>query len=141
MRLPRAINALLLSLLLLFVQQVGATHILWHALVGQDQQHDKHVPHSPACGYCSAYVQMGGALVSVFHLFTDIDISGGIVLFVTIALRLSHPLTAFARGPPGILREIPQAVPFKTCSLIYFEELLNLITSFYGTGGNRIICN
>ncbi|MDP1637416.1 MAG: hypothetical protein Q8L62_04935 [Candidatus Nitrotoga sp.] len=105
MQFSRAFIPLLLTLLLLFAQQSGAAHALHHALAKQDQQHDKHAPHSATCGYCAAYAQLGGALGSASHFFTVTGIPGGTVRFVALTLRSSHPLTAIARGPPALLQE------------------------------------
>jgi hypothetical protein len=80
-------------------------HALRHALAEQNQQHDKHAPHSSTCGYCSAYTQLGGALGSSSHFFAATSIPSGTVRFVAITLLTSHPLTAIARGPPVLLQE------------------------------------
>jgi len=106
MRLSRALFPLLLTLLLFFAQQGGAMHALHHALAEQNQQHDKHAPHSSTCGYCSAYTQLGGALGSSSHFFAATSIPSGTIRFVAITLLTSHPLTAIARGPPVLLQEI-----------------------------------
>ena len=106
MQFPRALFPLLLTLLLLFAQQGGAMHALHHALAEHDQQHDKHTPHSSACGYCAAYTQLGGVLGSSSHSFAVIAIPSETVRFNTITFRSTQPLIAVARGPPGILQEI-----------------------------------
>lgn len=105
MQFSRAIFPLLLTLLLLFAQQGGAMHALHHALADQGQQHDKHTPHSSACGYCAAYTQLGGVLNSSSHSFLVIAIPSGTVRFNTITFRSNQPLVAIARGPPGLLQE------------------------------------
>ena len=106
MHYPRALLPLLLTLLLLFSQQGGAIHALHHALAEQNQQHDKHTPHSSACGYCAAYTQLGGVLGSSSHSFAVIAIPSGTIQFNTIPFRSNQPLIAVARGPPGLLQEI-----------------------------------
>jgi hypothetical protein len=103
---PRAILPLLLTLLLLLAQQGGAVHALRHALADQQQQHDKHIPHSSACGYCAAYTQLGGVLGSSSHSFLVIAIPSGTVRFNTITFRSNQSLAAVARGPPGFLQKI-----------------------------------
>ena len=106
MQFSRAIFPLLLTLLLLFAQQGGAMHALHHVLAEHDQQHDKHTPHSSACGYCAAYTQLGGVLGSSPHSFAVIAIPNGTVRFNSISFRSNQPLIAVARGPPGLLQEI-----------------------------------
>jgi hypothetical protein len=106
MQFPRAVFPLLLTLLLLFAQQGGAMHALHHALAEHDQQHDKHIPHSSACGYCAAYTQLGGVLSSSSHSFSVIAIPSGTVRFNTITFRSNQPLVAVARGPPDLLQDI-----------------------------------
>ncbi len=107
MHYPRALLPLLLTLLLFFAQQGGAIHALHHALAEQSQQgHDKHTPHSSACGYCAAYTQLGGVLGSAPPFFSVIAIPSGTVRFNTITFRSNQPLIAVARGPPGLLQEI-----------------------------------
>ena len=81
-------------------------HALRHALAEQDQQHDKHVPHSSACGYCAAYTQLGGVLGSPSHSFAVVAIPSGTVGYNTITFRYIHPPLAIARGPPALLQEI-----------------------------------
>ncbi len=109
MKFSRAIFPLLLTLLLLLAQQGGAMHALHHALAEQgqehDKQHDKHTPHSSACGYCAAYTQLGGVLGSSSHSFLVIAIPSGTVRFNTITFRSNQPLVAVARGPPALLLE------------------------------------
>jgi hypothetical protein len=107
MQFSRAFFPLLLTLLLLFAQQGGAMHALHHALAEHDQQkHDKHAPHSSACGYCAAYTQLGGVLGSPPASFAVTAIPSGMVRFNSIAFRSNQPLVAAARGPPGFLQEI-----------------------------------
>jgi hypothetical protein len=107
MQFTRAFFPLLLTLLLLFAQQGGAMHALHHALAEHDQQeHDKHTPHSSACGYCAAYTQLGGVLGSSPPAFVVTSIPSGTVRFDTIIFRSNQPLIAAARGPPGFLQEI-----------------------------------
>src|SRR5665647_137843 len=92
MQFPRAIFPLLLTLLLLLTQQGGAMHAVRHALAEHDQQHDKHIPHSSACGYCAAYTQLGGVLGSSSQSFSVIAIPSGTVRFNTITFRSNQPL-------------------------------------------------
>jgi hypothetical protein len=106
MQFSRVFFPLLLTLLLLFAQQGGAMHALHHALVEHDQQHDKHTPHSSACGYCAAYTQLGGVLGSPPASFAITAIPSGTVRFNSITFRSNQPLVAAARGPPGFLQEI-----------------------------------
>jgi hypothetical protein len=106
MQFSRALFPLLLTFLLLFAQQGGAMHALRHALAEQHQQHDKHTPHSSACGYCAAYTQMGGVLGSSSHFLAVTAIPSGTVRFSTITFRSNHLLIAIARGPPVLLQEI-----------------------------------
>ena len=63
MKSPRFISPILLALVLLFAQQAGVMHTLSHTLSEQEQQ-NKQLPHSPACGQCAAYTQMGSVLNS-----------------------------------------------------------------------------
>ncbi|CAH1906147.1 conserved exported hypothetical protein [Candidatus Nitrotoga sp. HW29] len=106
MQFSRAFFPLLLTLLLLFAQQGGAMHALHHALVENGQQHDKHAPHSSACGYCAAYTQLGGVLGSTPPAFTVTAIPSGTVWFSIITFRSNQPLIAVARGPPNFLQKI-----------------------------------
>lgn len=106
MQFSRAFFPLLLTLLLLFAQQSGAAHALHHALAKQDQQHDKHAPHSATCGYCAAYAQLGGVLGSASHSFAVIAIPNETVRFDPISFSSNQPLIAVARGPPALLQEI-----------------------------------
>ncbi|CAH1072010.1 DUF2946 family protein [Candidatus Nitrotoga sp. 1052] len=106
MQFSRALFPLLLTLLLLFAQQGGAMHALRHALAEHDQQHDKHAPHSSACGHCAAYTQLGGVLSSSSHSFGVIAIPNGTIQLNTIPFRSNQPLIVVARGPPGLLQEI-----------------------------------
>lgn len=104
MQFSRAFFPLLLTLLLFFAQQGGAMHALHHALVEHDAKHDKHTPHSSACGYCAAYTQLGGVLGSSSPSFAVIAIPSGTVWFNTITFRSNQPLIAVARGPPDFLQ-------------------------------------
>ena len=106
MQFSRAFFPLFLTLLLLFAQQGGAMHALHHALAEHGQQHDKHTPHSSACGYCAVYTQLGGVLGSSPPSFAVTAIPSGTVWFNTITFRSNQPLIAVARGPPGFLQEI-----------------------------------
>ena len=105
MQFSRALFPLLLTLLLLLAQQGGAMHALRHALAEHGQQHDKHIPHSSACGYCAAYTQLGGVLGSASHSFSVIAIPSETVQSITITFRSNQPLVAVARGPPSLLQE------------------------------------
>lgn len=106
MQFSRAFFPLLLTLLLLCAQQGGAMHALRHALAEQDQQHDKHTPHSATCGYCAAYAQLGGVLGSSPHSFAVTTIPSETVRFNSNTFRSTQPLVAVARGPPGFLQKI-----------------------------------
>ncbi|CAG9932579.1 DUF2946 family protein [Candidatus Nitrotoga arctica] len=106
MQFSRALFPLFLTLLLLFAQQGGAMHALHHALAEHGQQHDKHTPHSSACGYCAAYTQLGGVFGSSPPAFAVTVIPSGTVWFNTITFRSNQPLIAVARGPPDFLQEI-----------------------------------
>ena len=106
MRLFRAIFPLFLTLLLLFSQQGGAMHALRHTLADHDQQHEKHMPHSSACGYCAAYTQLGSVLGSSSISFSVVAITGEVVWFDAIAFRSNQPLVVVARGPPSFLQKI-----------------------------------
>ncbi|MDQ3268089.1 MAG: hypothetical protein M3P47_05115, partial [Pseudomonadota bacterium] len=97
MHYPRALFPLLLTLLLLFfAQQGGAMHALHHALAEHGQQHDKHPPHSSACGHCAAYMQLGSVLCSAFHSFAVPALPHGTILFSAITFRSNQPLIAVA---------------------------------------------
>ncbi|WP_173051901.1 DUF2946 family protein [Candidatus Nitrotoga sp. AM1P] len=106
MQFSRAFFPLLLTLLLFFAQQGGTMHALQHALAEHGQQHDKHTPHSSACGYCAAYTQLGGVLGSSPPSFAVTVIPSGTVWFNAITFRSNQPLIAVARGPPDFLQEI-----------------------------------
>ena len=99
MKLTRLIFPLLLALTLLFALQTGAMHALSHALAAQAQQDEK-APHSPACGQCAAYTQLGSALNSAAPSFLLITVPAALALYVAIALRSTQIPTAVARGPP-----------------------------------------
>ncbi|MDP1678823.1 MAG: hypothetical protein Q8L02_01635 [Candidatus Nitrotoga sp.] len=106
MQFHRTLFPLLLTLLLLLAQQGGAMHALRHALAEHDQHHDKHTPHSSACGHCAAYTQLGGVLGSSPHSFAVTTIPSETVRFNSTTFRSNQPLIAVARGPPGLLQEI-----------------------------------
>ncbi|RFC37312.1 MAG: hypothetical protein DID90_2727553230 [Candidatus Nitrotoga sp. LAW] len=104
MQFSRVFFPLLLTLLLLFAQQSGAAHALHHALAKQDQQHDKHAPHSAACGHCAAYTQLGGVLGSSPLSFAVTAIPSETVRFDAISFSSNQPFIAIARGPPSIFQ-------------------------------------
>ena len=106
MRHYRALFPLLLTFLLLFAQQSGFVHVLNHVAVEQGQQQDKHAPHSSACGYCAAYTQIGSAIGSSSSPFTVILLPSGTVQSRVVAFASVQPVTAIARGPPGLLQKI-----------------------------------
>ncbi len=105
MQLTRVIFPLLLALTLLFAQQAGAMHALSHALAEQAQQDEKAL-HSPACGQCAAYTQLGSALNSVAPAFLLITIPAAIALYIASAFRSTQLPAAVARGPPALLQKI-----------------------------------
>jgi hypothetical protein len=95
---------LLLALVLLFAQQVGAAHALRHALEDlTPQQEDKQVPHSDVCEQCANYLQLGSALNVGAYEFTPLIVSSETIQHRVILLRSVHTLPAVARGPPYLL--------------------------------------
>ena len=105
MQFSRALFPILITLLLFFAQQGGAMHALSHVLAEHDQPYDQQAPHSSACGHCAAYTQLGGVLGSTYLSFAVIDFPSETVRFNPATLHSNQPLTAFARGPPGVLQE------------------------------------
>ncbi len=105
MKLSRILFPLLLALTLLFALQTGGMHALSHALEEQAHQDEK-APHSPACGQCAAYTQLGSALNSTAPAFLLVSVPDAMALYVASAFRSTQPPAAVARGPPALLQEI-----------------------------------
>ena len=99
MKSPRFISPILLALVLLFAQQAGVMHTLSHTLSEQEQQ-NKQLPHSPACGQCAAYTQMGSVLNSTASSFLLVTVPAALALYVASAFRSIQLPAAVARGPP-----------------------------------------
>ncbi len=105
MQLSRVLFPLLLALTLLFALQTGGMHALGHALEAQEQ-HQKELPHSPACGQCAAYTQLGSALNSTAPAFLLVSVPTAMALYVASTFRSTQLPAAVARGPPALLQEI-----------------------------------
>ncbi len=105
MQLTRVLFPLLLALTLLFALQTGGMHALSHVLEKQAQQDEK-APHSPACGQCAAYTQLGSALNSVAPAFPLVSVPVAMALYVASAFRSTQLPAAVARGPPAVLQKI-----------------------------------
>ncbi len=105
MKFSRILFPLLLALTLLFALQTGGMHTVIHALEEQEQQDEK-APHSPACGQCAAYTQLGSALNSTAPAFLLVSVPDAMVLYVASAFRSTQLPAAVARGPPAILQKI-----------------------------------
>ena len=103
MKLFRFLQPLLLAFVLLFAQQVGATHALHHALENlTQQQEDKQSPHSNTCEQCAAYAQLGSALSACFYNFIPLLVTSESFQHSTVSIRSIHILAAAARGPPQL---------------------------------------
>ena len=98
MKLSRLFTPLFLALALLFAQQVGAAHVLWHTLQEQSQQ-NKNLPH-PACDKCAHYAQLGSALSVAILDFTPPLFFNEEIRHVAVIFRSIDILAADARGPP-----------------------------------------
>ncbi len=104
MQLTRVLFPLLLALTLLFALQTGGIHALSHVLEEQER-HQKELPHSPACGQCAAYTQLGSALNSTAPAFLLVSVPAAMALYVAIFRSTQLP-AAVARGPPAVLQKI-----------------------------------
>ncbi len=103
MLLSRLFIPLLFVFSLLFVQQMGVEHALFHSLEEQNQQ-DKQAPHFPVCGQCVAYAQLGSALNSPFHSFAVLATSAASVQHRSVSFHSISVFAATARGPPALQR-------------------------------------
>ena len=97
MKLSGRISPFLLTLALLFAQQVGAMHTLRHTL-NQEQQDTQ--SHSAACGECVAYTQMGSVLHSAAPVILLISTTAVTAPTAVVAFRSIQLPAAVARGPP-----------------------------------------
>ena len=102
MKLSRLFTPLFFALSLLFAQQVGAAHVLWHTLQEESQQ-NKNLPH-PACEKCEHYAQLCSALNVAAIDFTPPALFDEQVRQPAVRFHSIHTLAAVARGPPVSFR-------------------------------------
>ncbi len=97
-----------LIFILLFAQQAGGAHAIHHAWedLTQQQDEDKHAPHSDACPKCADYAHIGNALNVGTYDLPSLPVFGDTIAFLSLPFRSTHTLPAVARGPPVLLQKI-----------------------------------
>jgi hypothetical protein len=103
MKLSRPYLPFFLAFVLLFAQQAGAAHAVWHAFEDITQHQDKQAPHSEACEQCATYAQLASALTTNPIDFTPPQISGIAEQKFSTTFLTTRILAAVARGPPSLL--------------------------------------
>lgn len=93
-----------LAFVLLFAQQAGAAHAVWHAFEDISTHQDKQAPHSDACEKCATYAQLASALTATPIDFTPPRISGIAEQQLSTTFLSIRLLAAVARGPPALLQ-------------------------------------
>ena len=104
MKLSRPYLPFLLAFVLLFAQQAGAAHAVWHAFEDISTHQDKQAPHSDACEKCANYAHFGSAMTATPIDFTPPQISGIADQQFTATFLTTRLLAAVARGPPAPLQ-------------------------------------
>jgi len=87
---------------LLFAQQGAVLHALSHFAdsVPAQSQHEKHLPHSPACDKCVAYADIGSTVSSSLLVFSAQKTATTLAVAV-FALFFSVRLRSYlSRAPP-----------------------------------------
>ena len=103
MKFTRPYLPFFLAFVLLFAQQAGAAHAVWHAFEDISTHQDKQTPHSDACEKCANYAHLGSAMTASPIDFTPPRISGIAEQLFTATFLTTHLLAAVARGPPAFL--------------------------------------
>jgi hypothetical protein len=103
MKLSRLYLPFFLAFVLLFAQQAGAAHTVWHAFEDLTHHQDKQTPHPDACEKCANYAHLGSAMTASPIDFTPPRISGIAEQLFNATFLTTHLLAAVARGPPSIL--------------------------------------
>jgi hypothetical protein len=103
MTLPRWLQPLLLTFVLLFAQQVASLHAMSHALQSQTTQEEQDLPNAKSCSQCIALADIQSALPPRNPPFVS-SLAG----FITGAFADSSALTPLAlgfsaRAPPALL--------------------------------------
>ncbi|HUV99685.1 MAG TPA: hypothetical protein VMV88_05950 [Gallionella sp.] len=104
MKLSRPYLPFFLAFVLLFAQQAGAAHAVWHAFEDLATHQDKQAPHPDACAKCANYAHLGSAMTASPIVFMPPRISGIALQLFTTTFLTTHLLAAVARGPPALLQ-------------------------------------
>ena len=104
MKFSRPYLPLFLAFVLLFAQQAGAAHAVWHAFEDISTHQDKQLPHPDACAKCANYAHLGSAMTASPIDFTPPQLSGIAEQLYTATFLTTRFLAAVARGPPSPLR-------------------------------------
>ncbi|HUW75119.1 MAG TPA: hypothetical protein VMV70_00440 [Gallionella sp.] len=104
MKFSRPYLPLFLAFVLLFAQQAGAAHAVWHAFEDISTHQDKQLPHPDACAKCANYAHLGSAMTASPIDFTPPQLSGIAEQLYTATFLTTRFLAAVARGPPAPLR-------------------------------------
>lgn len=104
MKLSRPYLSFLLVFVLLFAQQAGAIHAVWHAFEDISTHQDKQLPHPDACAKCASYAHLGSAMTASPIDFTPPLLSGIAEQPYTANILTTRFLAAVARGPPALLQ-------------------------------------
>jgi hypothetical protein len=110
----RSLRVILLSLILLFAQQMAMTHALGHMLgtgnitaSSQDTASStgqKSLPHSASCPQCSSFASLGFALGTAWHINLDIDAVAALNTVPDTSLACIRTTCHFrSRAPPQLL--------------------------------------
>ncbi|MGA7593921.1 MAG: hypothetical protein WCA64_01890 [Gallionella sp.] len=103
MKFTRPYLPFFLAFVLLFAQQAGAAHTVWHAFEDLTQHQDKQTPHSDACEKCANYAHLGSAMTATPIDFTPPQLSGIAEQHFNATFLTTLLLAASARGPPSFL--------------------------------------
>ena len=103
MNLSRLYLPFFLAFVLLFAQQAGAAHAVWHAFEDISTHQDKQAPHPDACAKCANYVHLGSAMTASPIDFTPPQLSGIAEQHFNTTFLNTLLLAAAARGPPALL--------------------------------------
>ena len=104
MKFSRPYLPFFLAFVLLFAQQAGAAHAVWHAFEDITQHQDKQAPHSDACEKCANYAHLGSAMTATPIDFTPPQISCIAEQPFATSFLTTRLLAAVARGPPALLQ-------------------------------------
>jgi hypothetical protein len=107
MRLHRLLLPTFLVISLLFMQQIGAAHVLRHELADLKLSiQNKQLPGTHTCEKCHNYAQLASALSADTFIFTPPVFIGEAIQRFTSDFKSIHTLAAVARGPPVRLRKV-----------------------------------